>query len=600
VTASGPPTEATGTLDAALGHARRLLQTDPALAATQAAEILAEHPPALQILGLALAASGDRAGADAAWARQIQASTRDPGLLAAARELRANRLPEAERLLKTHLSSQPTDVAAMRMLAEVAGRLGRYQDAEHLLARCLELAPGFDAARHNYALALHRQNKSAAALAEVTRLAERDPHNHGHRNLKAVILAKIGEYRESIETYARVLEGIPDNPKLWLSYGHALASAGRETDAIAAYRRALALAPGFGEAYWSLANLKTFRFTEAESGAMQVQLGRGDLDDADRFHFHFALGKALEDGAAYEPAFAHYLSGNRLRRAGISYDADETTTFVRRSKTLFTAGYFASRAGFGDDAPDPIFIVGLPRSGSTLIEQILASHSAVEGTMELPDVIAIAQALGGKRRRTDESKYPAVLADLDAAQCRSLGRQYLEQTRIQRRTGKPLFIDKMPNNFLHIGLIHQMLPAAKIVDARRHPLACCFSAFKQHFARGQHFTYDLEDLGRYYRDYTELMAHFDSALPGRIHRVHYETMVGDTEAEIRRLLDYCGLPFEESCLRFHQNERAVRTASRQQVRRPIFREGIDHWRNFDAWLGPLKQALGPAYSGKET
>jgi predicted Zn-dependent protease len=669
VTASGappePPPVATGTVDAAIAHARRLLHTNPALAADQAEEILSVipgHPLAMLILGtawrlsgrtadaiallgrlaaaqpssaathqelgVALAAAGDlararnelhravalepdradtwrligdlsmsvgdRAGADGAYARQIHASTRDPRLLAAARALCANRIPEAERLLKAHLLQYPTDVAAIRMLAEVAGRLGRYTDAENLLTRCLELAPSFDAARHNYALALHRQNKSAAALTEIARLAERDPYNHGYQNLKAVILARIGEYRESIETYAQVLAGIPDNPKLWLSYGHALASAGREEDAIAAYRRAIALEPGFGEAYWSLANLKTFRFTAAELAGMQAALARDKVGDADRFHLHFALGKAFEDAAAYATAFEHYATGNRLRRARIRYDADETATLVRRSIVQFTADYFDARRGFGDDAPDPIFIVGLPRSGSTLIEQILSSHPAVEGTMELPDIIAIAQTLGGPRRRTDESAYPAILASLKAADCRALGRQYLEQTRIQRKTGKPRFIDKMPNNFLHVGLIHQILPAAKIIDARRHPLACCFSGFKQHFARGQHFTYDLTDIGRYYRDYALLMAHFDAVLPGRIHRVEYESMIDDTEAEIRRLLDYCRLPFEASCLRFYENDRAVRTASRQQVRQPIFREGIDHWRNFEAWLGPLKQALGAA------
>jgi hypothetical protein len=284
--------------------------------------------------------------------------------------------------------------------------------------------------------------------------------------------------------------------------------------------------------------------------------------------------------------------GNRLRRAGITYDADDTSAHVRRSKRLFTASYFDLRAGFGTDAPDPIFIVGLPRAGSTLIEQILASHSAVEGTMELPDILAMVHALSSRRTGPGKAEYPALLADLTAEDCRKLGQQYIDQTRIQRKTDKPFFIDKMPNNFLHIGLIRQTLPNAKIIDARRHPLACCLSGFKQHFARGQHYTYDLEEIGRYYRDYVELMAHFDAVLPGEIHRVIYESMIDDTEAEVRRLLSYCELPFESSCLRFYENDRAVRTASKQQVRRPIFRDGIEHWRHFEHWLGPLKMSLG--------
>jgi Tfp pilus assembly protein PilF len=478
------------------------------------------------------------------------------------------------------------------MLAEVAGRLGRYKDAENLLARCLELAPSFNAARHNYALALHRQNKSAAALQQIDRLSASEPLNAGYRNLKAVVLSKIGEYQESIEIYADVLKRIPDQAKIWMSYGHALAAAGREEESIAAYRRSIELSPGFGEAYWSLANLKTFRFTRGELGAMQAQLARTDLSDEDRFHFHFAIGKALEDDADYAPAFEQYLMGNRLRRVGITYDADETSAHVQRSKSLFTASYFEARAGFGNEAPDPIFIVGLPRSGSTLIEQILASHSAVEGTMELPDILAMAQALSSRKTESGTSKYPAVLAALTASDCRRLGQQYLDQTRIQRKTDKRFFIDKMPNNFLHIGLIRQTLPNAKIIDARRHPLACCFSGFKQHFARGQHYTYDLAEIGRYYRDYVQLMAHFDAVLPGKIHRVIYESMVEETETEVRRLLSYCGLPFESSCLRFYENGRAVRTASKQQVRQPIFRDGVEHWRHFETWLDPLREQLG--------
>src|SRR5450755_54949 len=378
-----------------------------------------------------------------------------------------------------------------------------------------------------------------------------------------------------------------------MSFGHALKTKGREEESIAAYRKSLELAPALGEAYWSLANLKTYRFSSADMQQMRQQLDQESLADEDRYHLHFALGKALEDARSYPESFENYAHGNRIRRAGIGYAPEEMSAHVRRSKALLTRDFFAPRALFGSAAPDPIFVVGLPRSGSTLVEQILSSHSQVEGTMELPDLAAIAKTLSGITRKGQDSNYPETLATLDADACRALGEQYLSQTRIQRKTAAPYFIDKMPNNFAHIGLIQLALPHAKIIDARRHPLGCCFSGFKQHFARGQNFTYSLEDVGRYYRDYVELMAHFDAALPGRIHRVIYESMVEDTESEVRKLLEYCGLPFEAGCLRFYENERAVRTASSQQVRRPIFREGVDHWRHYEPWLDPLKDALGP-------
>ena len=377
-----------------------------------------------------------------------------------------------------------------------------------------------------------------------------------------------------------------------MSYGHALAVAGREREAVAAYRRCIALEPECGEAYWSLANLKTFRFEASEAAAMLAALARNDLPEGARVHFEFAVGKALEDGGRFAESFAHYAAGNRLRRAGISYRAAGTTEHVRRSKTLLSAEFFAARAGWGAPAADPIFIVGLPRAGSTLIEQILASHSGVEGTMELPNIMSMAKRLGARDRKSGGPGYPEALAALRPADVRELGEQYLQETRIQRKTSKPFFIDKMPNNFLHLGLIVLALPNAKIIDARRHPMACGWSGFKQHFARGQYHSYDLEDIGRYYVDYVDFMAHVDRVLPGRVHRVIYERMIEDTDAQVSRLLQYCGLPFEEGCLRFYDNERAVRTASSQQVRKPIFKEGIDQWRRFEDWLQPLQSALG--------
>jgi tetratricopeptide (TPR) repeat protein len=543
-------------------------------------------------LGDELTGAGDATGADEAYAWHIKTSTRDPRLLKAAAALVANEIPEAEALLRAHLKQFPTDVAAIRMLAEVAARLRRFADAEALLERCLELAPSFAGARHNYAIVLHRQNRPAAALREIETLLAREPNNPGYNNLKAAILARIGEFQQTIEIYAAVLAAYPQQPKIWMSYGHALKTKGREEDSIAAYAKSIELLPNLGEAYWSLANLKTFRFTHAQVDAMHAQLQRADLPEEDRFHLHFAVGKALEDAGNYAASFEHYAQGNRMRRSTLRYTPDELTAHVRRSKALLTRDFFGERDGFGAAAADPIFIVGLPRSGSTLIEQMLASHSQVEGTMELPNIPAIAKALAARARKSDLASSTDLLATLSAQECRALGEEYLSETRIQRKTRAPFFIDKLPNNFEHIGLIHLTLPNAKIIDARRHPLGCCFSGFKQHFARGQSFTYDLEDLGRYYHDYVELMAHFDDVLPGRIHRVIYESMIDDTDTEVRRLLAYCGLPFEEACLRFYENERAVRTASSQQVRQPIFREGVDQWRHFEPWLAPLKDSLG--------
>ena len=547
---------------------------------------------AWRALGDQLAIVGDERGADDAYARQIKASVKDPELLEAASALCDNRLAVAERQLRDFLKRRPTDVAAIRMLAETGARLGRYDDAQVLLERCLELAPGFVAARYNYATVLHRQNKASEAIAQADLLLAREPRNAGYRNLKAAALVRIGEYEQAIAHYDGLLQDHPTQPLGWMSYGHALKTVGRTGDSIGAYRRSIELLPRLGEAWWSLANLKTFRFTAADIEAMRTQLERSDLGPEDGYHLHFALGKAFEDAGAYAESFDHYRQGNALRRAAVDYDPEETAGHVRRSKELFTPAFFAARAGVGSRAPDPIFIVGLPRAGSTLIEQILSSHSMVEGTMELPDVIGIAKRLGGRRRRSDVSSYPEALADLKPDEFRVLGEEFLDRTRIQRKLGRPFFIDKMPNNFAHIGLIHLMLPEARIVDARRHPLGCGFSGFKQHFARGQTFTYDLGEIGRYYADYVELMDHFDRVLPGRIHRVIYERMVEDPEAEVRRLLDYCGLPFEAGCLRFHENERAVRTASSEQVRQPIFTDAVEHWRNYEPWLDPLKAALG--------
>ena len=507
-----------------------------------------------------------------------------PRLIAAALALHDNELPRAEPLLREHLREDPFDVYAIRMFAELAGRIGRFRDAESLLRRALELSPAFTAARANLALVLYRQNRAAEALAELDQVIAEDPDNPGHANLQAAAYGRTGDFDEALALYPRVLERAPAQPRVWMSYGHMLKTIGRQADGIAAYRRALDYAPTLGEAWWSLANLKTVRFDEADLTAMDAALARADIAPEDRFHLDFALGKALEDRGDAAAAFAHYAAGNALRRESLDYDADETSRFVDVLIALATPEFLAARAGRGFAATDPIFVLGMPRAGSTLVEQILASHSAVEGTSELPDIPLLARR---------DKRYPARLANLAPEDLAGLGEEYLQRTRIQRKTDRPFFIDKLPNNWAHTVFIALILPGARIIDARRHPLGCCFSNFKQHFARGQAFSYSLEDMGRYYRDYVRLMDHVDRVMPGRVHRVIYEDMVDHTEREVRALLAHCGLPFEEACLAFHRTERAVRTASSEQVRQPIFREGTSGWQPFSAWLDPLREALGP-------
>jgi tetratricopeptide (TPR) repeat protein len=621
-----------GTADAALANAMRLLRPRPDLAAEQAREIIAaspRHGRAHFALGLALAAQGDHiqavaalrratalepnlsaawrtlgdqltiledtTSADSAYAQSIRAGVTDPRLMEAARALCENKLSIAEHTLRTHLKAHPTDVAAIRMLAEVAARLGRLEDSEKLLRRALELAPSFLAARHNYALVLHRQTKAPEALAQIDLLLAAEPDNPSYRFLQASALTRIGEYDRAIEIYECVLERHGSNARGWMSLGHARKTAGYTQPSIDAYQSAIEHAPSFGEAYWSLANMKTYRFSEAMIAQMKSQLQREDISPEDRFHLHYALGKAYEDAADYAASFRHYDLGAKLRRDSISYSADDTTTFIDRQIAFFTPQRLAAHAGQGHASADPIFVVGLPRAGSTLIEQILSSHSAVEGTMELPDIIAIAKRIGGGHLHG--AAYPDALASFTPDQFHALGQEYLDRTRVQRKSHRPFFIDKMPNNFQHVGLIHMILPNAKIIDARRHPIGNCFSAFKQHFARGQTFSYDLNDLGRYYCDYVRLMAHVDAALPGRVHRVQYEDMIADPETQIRRLLAYCGLPFEAACMEFHTNTRAVRTASSEQVRQPLYGDAVEQWRNYETWLEPLKAALKPVLDG---
>lgn len=507
----------------------------------------------------------------------------DPRLIEAALALNGERLDVAERLLKAYLKEDPFEVRAIRMLAELAARIGRMADSEHLLRRALEIAPAFTPARANLALVLARTGRAAEALPLLDALFEAEPEDIGHFNLKAATLGRLGDFDEAIALYEQVLARTPNQPRVWLSLGHMLKTVGRQADGIAAYRRAIALRPQLGEAWWSLANLKTVRFDESDRATMERMLDAADLSPEDRFHLHFALGKAWHDARDAGQAFAHYERANRLRRERLPYDPATITKAVDRAIEIFSPDLFAA-ANSGCQAPDPIFIVGMPRAGSTLVEQILSSHSLVEGTSELPDLPAVAREQPG---------YPGSVRDMDATARAAAGEEYLRRASVQRRTPRPFFIDKLPNNWLYVPFIALVLPNARIIDARRHPLGCGFANFRQHFAQGQPFSYDLADMGHYYADYVRLMAHVDAVLPGRVHRVIYERMVEDTEAEVRRLLDACALPFEPACLEFYKTDRAVRTASSEQVRQPIYRAGTEEWRAYEPWLEPLKEALGP-------
>ena len=553
-----------------------------------------DHPEAWRLLADHAAAVGDTDKSEAAHLRHLRCASQNPDLQKAAAAMIANKLPVAERLLKAYLKAAPTDVTAARMLAEVAVRVGRNDEAQALLEYCLELAPGFSGARYNLAILLHRTNQSNGALAEVEKLLAEDPKRPGYRNLAAVVCSRIGEYERSSEFYQALLEEYPDNAKVWLSYAHVLKTEGKREQCEAAYRKAIERDAGFGEAYWSLANLKTFRFTPDDIKNMNTQVARDSLEVSSRVQFHFALGKSAEDEGNHALSFKHYESGNTLHRSDLNYQSQQNTARAARMKSRFTADFFRDREGMGCTESGPIFIVGMPRAGSTLLEQILASHSMVEVTTDLPDIITLAKELRSRATEDEAGVYDGVLARMSRTELEELGRQYLERTRIHRKTDKPFFIDKMPNNFLHIGLIQVSLPNARIIDARRHPLACCFSNFKQYFARGQSFSYSLKDVGHFYRDYVDLMDHYDAVLPARIHRVIYESLVNDTEGEVRSVLEYCGLPFEEGCLRFFENKRPVRTASSEQVRQPIYQSGVEQWRHYDAFLAPLRDALGSA------
>ena len=502
-------------------------------------------------------------------------------------------LEAAETLIRTYLLKNGDHIEAMRLLARIGMAHKVYVDAQLLLAAVLERAPDYRSARQEYAfvlIELHRYQEARREVEELMRTAPQDP---ALKTLYASTCVGLGEHERAIGLYRELLLGMPADADAHLSIGHALKTLGQSQAAIDSYRRAAACRTDFGDAYWSLANLKTYRFTSEELTSMQAAVAAASTGLIDRYHLCFALGKAYEDQGDFDSSFQHYRLGNELKRPECRYQPELIEGNTRQQIKVCTAEFFAARAGWGNSSSDPIFIIGLPRSGSTLLEQILASHSQVEGTQELPNVQQIVSRLRGFGPEGDDPRYPRVLTTFSEEDVARLGEEYLAGTRVYR-TGKRFFIDKMPNNFRHVGLIHLMLPQARIIDARREPMACCFSNFKQLFANGQEFTYSIEEIARYYRTYLELMRHWDQVLPGRVLRVYHEDVVEDLEGSVRRLLDFCELEFEPQCVAFHETRRSVRTASSEQVRQAINREGLDHWRNFAPWLEPLQSALGDA------
>ncbi len=499
-------------------------------------------------------------------------------------------LVPAENLIREYLLRVGNDVEGMRLLAKIGMDLDVLDDAEFLLESVLAITPNYSAARYDYARVLLKRHKHVLAMAELDRLLANDPKNPAYRTTYATACIGISEHEKALAIYRSLLDETPRSADIHLSVAHALKTLGRTQEAIETYQKSAALQPKFGDAYWSLANLKTYRFTDAEFEVMRREEASDTTQLADRYHLCFALGKALEDRGDYSESFAYYQRGNALKKSESRFKIESVERNTRLQIKVCTKEFFAQRKQVGCVAPDPIFIVGLPRSGSTLLEQILASHSRVDGTMELADISRIVQDLLGRDMDSETPRYPGILAEMPEKEFLKLGERYLEDTRVYRGD-RPFFIDKMPNNFRHIGLIHLMLPNAKIIDARREPMACCFSNFKQLFATGQEFTYSLDDIARYYRSYVQLMAHWDMVLPGSVLRVQHEQVVDDLEANVRRILDFCGLEFEPACVEFHKNSRSVHTASSEQVRKPIYRDGLDQWRNYEAYLGPLRQSL---------
>ena len=505
--------------------------------------------------------------------------------------LAEKRLIKAENLCRKFLRANPKNTDAMRLLAEIAEKFGAMEEAEFLLESAVEFAPTTVQLRLDYLQILRRRQKLEETFEQAKYLYDRDPNNTTFIAQMAISHMQLGDYDSSIDLFKKVHAREPENFANLTSLGHALKTSGKNKEGIDAYRQAYAAQSTHGEAYFSLANLKTYKFTDKEMADMLAQVNSTDLTYRDRIHFLFALGKAHEDRKQFKKSFDFYKDANELGRKQMRYDAEKMSMGLAMQREVCSPALFKAQSNKGYPASDPIFIVGLPRAGSTLLEQIIASHSFVDGTQELGNILTLAHKLRGRGRHLEASLYPKALYDLSAEQLQKYGRGFIEETKIHRGDA-PFFIDKMPNNFRHIGLIHLILPNAKIIDARRHPMACCFSGFKQHFAEGQEFTYGLKQIGKYYRDYVNLMDHWDKVLPNKVLRVQYEDVVADTETQVRRILNHLELPFEQACVDFHKTKRSVRTASSEQVRQPIFKSGLEQWRNFEPWLDPLKEALG--------
>ncbi len=561
------------------------------------AAAIAPNSDAIRLkLAHALAGLGEGSEADQVFEQAFSLAPERGKLAKAGEHLREGRPGECEAICKELLKRNPDEVNAMRLLAKVAMVAGRWRKAENVLYRALQLAPTFDDARLDMARVLKEQDRVEDAVDCTGEVVERSPRHAPAWYLHASLLAIVGRYEEALAAYERAIALRAYNPPAYIGMGHLLKTLGRQAEGIEAYRTAIEQQPDFAEVYWSLANLKTFRFTPEEIGVIETYVAGDQLDDDARVHFLFTLGKAYEDQREFERSFDYYQQACAVQRMRIVYDPVETQLLHERIRSVFNAEFIASRAGRGCDDPAPIFIVGLPRSGSTLIEQILASHSQVEGTAELPDV---GRVISGLSRQGGGKTYPEAVVDMEAEDWWAAGESYLLRTE-RHRSGLAYFTDKMPNNFASIGMIHLMLPNAKIIDARRHPLDSCFGSFKQHFALGQTFSYDLEELGEFYLEYRAMMRHWHRVLPGKVLELRYEDMVADQLTQTRRLLDFCGLPWEESCLRFHETERAVRTASSEQVRQPIYNSSINHWRHFRRQLQPLIDVLGEELDGWET
>ncbi len=521
---------------------------------------------------------------------QLQYFESLPKPLLATRDLISQgKILKAEDLCRAFLQKVPHHVEAMRLLADIGIRLGVLDDAEFLLDSAVQMEPDNLAARADYVQALRKRQKFDQALEQIEILLNKQPENLQFQSLSAIGCMQIGNYELAIRKFQAVLSKVPGDPATLTSLGHAQKTHGNYDAAVASFKAAYEANVLHGEAHYALANLKIYRFTDDEISRMFEIEQNPHLTHQDRVYLCFALGKAFEDRKEHGQAFEYYERGNQLKKVESRYDADQISEEMNAQRRFFTRAFLSERVGLGCQIMDPIFIVGLPRAGSTLLEQILASHSQVDGTLELPNIIALAQRLK-RLGRSDKKGYPDVLDSLEHDQLRDFGESFIEETRIHRQ-GALFFIDKMPNNFRHIGLIKLILPNARIIDARRNAMSCCFSGYKQLFAEGQEFTYSLHDIGRYYRDYLALMNHWHDVLPGEILTVNHEDVVDNLEGEVRRILDFCGLPFEQSCVEYHKTERSVRTPSSEQVRQPIFRDSIDTWQNFEPWLDPLKQAL---------